>query len=720
MQRTADRVRITAQLIDATTGHHVWSERYDREQKDIFDIQDDITLEITKALEVELIEGEQAHIWQKDQTSNLAAYEKFLQGHKYFGTWTKEGNARARELFNEAIALDPGYAAAYTYLGWTYWSDARAGWSTSKADSIEKAYKCAQKSLQLNPDYPYNHVLLGIVSTLQGQYEKAIEKIQYALSIEPNSADYHAFLSGVLGLAGKWREGIGYSEKSIRLSPRPNAFYNYILGRAYFMTGQYDEAIESFKQAVHTGPDNFVYHAFLSACYSSLNRQAEAAAEANELLRINPEFTLESYAKTLPYKNKSDIDRYISALRKAGLPETPPLPLPDKPSIAVLAFDNMTGDPAQEYFCDGIAQEIITVLSMIDKMFVIARTSSFSYKGKPVRIQQISEELGVRYVLEGSVRRSGDNVRVTAQLIDAVKGQHIWAESYDRDFNDIFKIQDEISVRVVSSLQIELTEGEQVRILQEKNMNSDVYKKFLRITSNWGKGSREGLERCGQLAQEIIDIDPQSVIGHRWLGWYHYGLVMREISPRENVKKAFKYAQITLSIDQDDGFAHSLLGFIYLLMKKYDEAISSGRRSVELQPNGALAHLIFGSTLNYAGRFDEALVHLKQAIRLNPFPHYFYYYHLGACYLMKDEFENALKEIKKVVQLVPDWPLGHLFLAVNYTLLDRNEEARDSAAKALELDPNLSVSFIRRVSKIQNQDHIQKILDAMREAGFPE
>ncbi|MEN8250762.1 MAG: adenylate/guanylate cyclase domain-containing protein [Bacteroidota bacterium] len=395
-------------------------------------------------------------------------------------------------------------------------------------------------------------------------------------------------------------------------------------------------------------------------------------------------------------------------------------PLPEKPSIAVLAFDNMTGDSSQEYFSDGIAEEIITVLSMVGELFVIARNSSFAYKGKPVNIQQVSKELGVRYVLEGSVRRSGEKVRVTAQLIDAINGQHIWAESYDRDFDNIFEIQDEITMKVVSNLRIKLTEGEQARIMQHTEKNPEIYKKHLQWLANWRQGGKEGLERCGQLAQEMIDIAPESETGYRSLGWYHYNLARGGKSPRENTKKAFKMAQKGLSIDESNGFSHSLLGWVYVLMKKYEKAIASGKRSVELQPNGALVHMLFGSTLGYAGHFDEAIVYLKRAMRLNPFPAYYYYYHLGLCYIIKGQFEDALTEYEKMNQRAPELWLSHWSLAVNYIYLDRNEEARASAAKALELNPHLSVSWILKVSKYKNPAHTQYFLDAMRKAGFPE
>jgi tetratricopeptide (TPR) repeat protein len=282
-------------------------------------IQDDITLEITKALRIELIDGEQARIWQKQETSNLEAYEKALQGRLYLIKYTKEDNARGLELYEEVIALDPEYARAYTGVGFAHFFNARFGWAESRAESIKMAFNYAQKSIELDDTIDMAYLLLCTVYMMQRQFEKAIAAAEHAVSLNPNGADAYSTLGGIFGVSGKWEESIAYTKKSIRLNPFPPPIYFHFLGRAYFMTEQYDEAIATFKKALHINLNYLAAHAFLAACYSSLNRQAEAESAAEEVLRINPKFTLESYAKTLPYKNKADIERYLTALRKAGL-----------------------------------------------------------------------------------------------------------------------------------------------------------------------------------------------------------------------------------------------------------------------------------------------------------------------------------------------------------------------------------------------------------------
>jgi len=319
VQRTANRIRITAQLIDAITGHHLWSERYDRDPEDIFAIQDDITMEIMKAMQVKLTRGEQARLWGKHETTNLAAYEKYLEGRAYLSRFTKEDNAQGRQLLEEAIALDTGFAGAYAFLGWSHFFDARFGWSKSHAESTKMAFESAQKAIEMDDTLDISHTLLSAVYLVKRQHEKAVAEAERAVALNPNGALAYNTLAGVVGCSGRWEESIIYGNKSIRHDPIPPLTSFHWLGRAYFMTGQYDDAILTFKKLLDRNPNYLPAHAFLAASYSSLGREAEATAAVKEVLRVNPEFSLESYAKTLPYKNKADVERYIGTLRKAGL-----------------------------------------------------------------------------------------------------------------------------------------------------------------------------------------------------------------------------------------------------------------------------------------------------------------------------------------------------------------------------------------------------------------
>jgi adenylate cyclase len=319
VQKSGDRVRITAQLIDAIIGRHIWSEHYDRELKDIFALQDEITIEIMRGIGLELTEGEQARHWQKLMTGNLKAFEKFLQGVGFTRRMTKQNNDTARQLFEEAIALDPKFVGPYVNLGWTHFWDARFGWSESPAKSLQRAFQLAQKAVAMEETIDVGHSLLASIYFVMRQHDKAIAEGERAVALNPNGAIAYSVLAGIVGCAGKWEESLLYSKQSMRLNPFPETGDYWILGRAYFMMGQYDEAILTLKKATQISPSFLLPHIYLAACYSSMGRDAEATAAAKEVLRINPKFTIESYSKTLPYKDKADIEREVTAMRKAGL-----------------------------------------------------------------------------------------------------------------------------------------------------------------------------------------------------------------------------------------------------------------------------------------------------------------------------------------------------------------------------------------------------------------
>jgi TolB-like protein/Tfp pilus assembly protein PilF len=717
VRKSEDRVRITAQLIDATRGHHLWSERYDRELKDIFAVQDEITMKIVNALQIKLTEGEQARIWIR-QSENLDVYLKSMEAASLFREGTKESIIRMGQLGQEIVDMAPESPIGYKTLAWYNWYLAHAG--KSPEESITKAYKLVQKALALDESDAIAHALLGQIYTKMRQYDQAIAAGEKSVELDPNGALAHVNFGGTLCYAGRIDEGIDRFKQAIRLNPYPEYLYFVNFGRCYRQKGQYELALTEYKKAFQLSPDNFFVNMSLAAIYALLDRQEEAGVAAQKVLEINPNFTVESASKTWPYKNPADIKLFADALLKAGLPYTPPLPLPDKPSIAVLAFDNLSGDPEQEYFSDGIAENIITALSKVGELFVIARNSSFTYKGKPVKVQQVSRELGVRYVLEGSVQKSGDRVRITAQLIDATNGQHLWAENYDRELKDIFDIQDEITMKIVNALRVELTEGERARIYTKQFKSLDVYLKQAQATSLWNKGTREALIRYGQLTQEIIEAEPESPVGYRARAYYHNALAARGLSPSENYKQALTLAQKALSMDASDGFSYIVLGLTYARGKEFEKALEFGKRSVELVPNNDFALSTYGSTLADAQRFDEAISYQKQAIRLNPFPPWYYYHHLVRCYIQTGQYEDALNESKKGLQRAPNAYTFHFYLAITYAQLDRIEEARKSAAKALEINPHISVSGIRKRWRYKTQNNLEVALAAMRKAGFPE
>jgi adenylate cyclase len=370
------------------------------------------------------------------------------------------------------------------------------------------------------------------------------------------------------------------------------------------------------------------------------------------------------------------------------------LPLPDKPSIAVLPFDNLSGDPDQEYFGDGLSEAIITALAYTPKLFVIARNSSFVYKGKPVKIQQVAEDLGVQYVLEGSFQKSGDRLRITAQLIDAITGHHLWADRYDRELKDIFALQDEIIQKILTSIRVKLTEGEQARLLSKSTSNLKVYLKHLQANEISGQFSPDSNLKAREMWEETIEIDPEFSIGYSALGWTY----LKEVwfgwskSREKSMEMAVEFAQKALDLDESSPDAHSLMGGICLGKRQYDKAITWGKRAVTLSPNNSGIMALFAITLNNAEKSEEAILYFKKAIRLNPFPPAYYLNSLGWAYRKVGQYEDAIKAIKRALTINPKFYLAHLTLISNYSRLGRDSEAKAAVKEFLSLYPKFTIA----------------------------
>jgi tetratricopeptide (TPR) repeat protein len=318
VQKSANKVRITAQLVDASSGHHLWAERYDRELKEIFALQDEITMKILSALQVKLTEGEQARIRGKG-TDNLEAYVKLLQGIEYFYRFNKDGNVLARPLFEEATALDPDYAYAYVMTGWTHLLDMWYGWSKSPDKSMERAVELAQKTVSLDATLAGTRCLLGIIHLFKRQHEEAIAEEERAITLNPNLFDGHAHLGMALYSAGRPEEAIASLKKAIRRNPFPPSYYLHQLGHAYRLAGRYEEAIAAYKKALHRSPDNLSAHLGLTATYSLSGREEKARAAAAEALRVSPNLSLEAWGNSQFHKDPAVTERLLDELRKAGL-----------------------------------------------------------------------------------------------------------------------------------------------------------------------------------------------------------------------------------------------------------------------------------------------------------------------------------------------------------------------------------------------------------------
>ena len=400
----------------------------------------------------------------------------------------------------------------------------------------------------------------------------------------------------------------------------------------------------------------------------------------------------------------------------------PALELPDKPSIAVLAFTNMSGDPEQEYFSDGIAEDIITGLSHMKGIFVIARNSSFTYKGEAVDVTRVGRELGVRYVLEGSVRRGGERVRVTAQLIDAGTGGHVWADRYDGTLEDVFALQDEITAKVLSAVGPEITLAEMQRARAKRSESFDAWDRYLQALRPFYALDKAGFEEATALLREAIAIDPRFSTAYATLARCHVNAAYHGwgTSAREEISTAEKFARQALALDEQDPFAHVALGFVHTFNTEPGRAVNEANRALELNPNLSIAYGSLTNALAFLGRPDEALAAAERAHRGSPRDpeRFFWYIAIMNAHFAAEQYEEAVEAAEQAVLLQPNFYGGHFIMASALPYLGRIEEAKEALRNALKLMPRLTLKNTARNPMFVREDDVARMLEGLRRAGL--
>ena len=402
-------------------------------------------------------------------------------------------------------------------------------------------------------------------------------------------------------------------------------------------------------------------------------------------------------------------------------------PLPDNPSIAVLPFANMSEDPKQEFLCDGMTEGIITALSRVPRLFVIGRTSTSTYKGKPVKVKQVSEELGVRYVLEGSVQRSGDRVRITAQLIDALTGNHLWAKHYDRDLKDIFALQDEITINILQNVQVKLTDGGdalRAEKFAEKyyrgKQGLDCYLKLMEAAGYYQRWNIEDNNLARRMIEEAIAMCPENPMGYLSLGWvYHHDYVLGNTkSPQETLEKSMELAQKALAMDDSIPSGHALLCKLYTIQRDYDKAIAEGERALALNPGSAMSLSIMPTAYALqAGRRRPFRYSRKQS-GSTLLVHPIYIATSAMPSGIRGGLRRRFRHIRRQFRLRLIIFLPILVWWLTYSLMGREKEARAEADEVLRINPKFSLDDYAKALLFKNQSAKDRFLDALRKAGL--
>ena len=422
------------------------------------------------------------------------------------------------------------------------------------------------------------------------------------------------------------------------------------------------------------------------------------------------------------FKNMAEPVRvYRVSGTSSGVSTSAQTAVSSKPSVAVLPFTNMSGDPEQEYFSDGITEDIITELSRFRSLFVIARHSSFTFKGKAVTVQQVGRELGVEYVLEGSVRRAGNRVRITAQLIDARTGAHIWAERLDRDMDDLFVMQDEVTERIVATIADRLEKTEQGRaagIRPETMRAHDYILRARAIISETAETNRQSRA----LYEKALALEPTNMLALTGVAWtYAIDWLSRWGGPADDaLERAHKLARQALALDSTDYRAHLLLGYVQVLRKQFGEALMHYQQAMALNSNDADGAAHMGALLNALGRYSEALDWFQRAVRLNPLHPAWYLYGIGAAHYGARQYEQALAPLRTAINRFPNFITPRRHLAATYAQMGRLDEARSEVAAIRKLDPSVCLAMYRERNEYDKIEDLEHYLDGLRKAGLPE
>ncbi len=426
-----------------------------------------------------------------------------------------------------------------------------------------------------------------------------------------------------------------------------------------------------------------------------------------------------------------NIDRPINVWRvrldRAPAPGTargPTAPMADKPSIAILPFDNLSGDPEQAYFADGLAEDIITDLSKISGLFVIARNSAFAYRGQTKDVRLVCDDLGVRYVLEGSVRKAGGRVRINAQLIDGTTGGHLWAERYDRSLDDIFAVQDDVTSNIVDALRLTLSTSEQQRVANRAPVTLDAFDLYLKARDHFARYSRDDNDRARDYFERAFALDArygEALVGVAYC-FLREATQVWSARPDQSLGRALVLADQAIAMNQNLAEAHAVRGFVLLWQKRHDDGLASLEQATLLAPNNPRARGFYAMALNYAGQPEEGVREAMLAVRLDPRRsemHAYFLFFLGMGHRLTGNAAAAIEAFDDALALIPDFLPARLIRAVTHVECGRVDDARTDIAQVRH-NPSATLGWLAETLPFKRRSDLDAVLDALRVAGLPE
>jgi TolB-like protein/Tfp pilus assembly protein PilF len=629
----------------------------------------------------------------------------------------------AREQILKCIEFDPDNALAHTNLAVAYDVELLENWASDRKSIENLASEHFRIALQLDPDDALTHAYLAEHLIFLGDFEKAEFHADRAMELNPTASEGYVAKADLLGYSRRADEAINYADQCLQLDPH-SVGAGWVAGDVYRNAGQYRKAIKTFRSIAHPPPS---IYGLIAVCFANLELLDEARVEmklyqklAKQQMPKYPNDTEEwrqIWGQSAHYLFREDFNAFFNQLLLAGLSDDLVETDPDLPSIAVLPFENMSGDPEQEFFSDGITTDIISTLSKFSHMRIVARHSTLQYKDQKASIADIAEQQNVRYILEGSVRKSGDRIRVNAELIDSQNEQICWSERYDRDLDDLFAAQDEMTKSIALAMKVHLDDGDMALQRSTGTTNIKAWQLTLTAVDLQDTYIRENILEARAMANEAIKLDPGYPYAWIALSWTHWqeaysGWCESFEIPLAEAEKANQHA---LGIDPEYAEVWSQAGLIQVMKHEPDLALKACRKAVELEPGNAEIQALMAFTLIFVGDYEQARLHEHNMSNLCPILPNWYYLIAGQIAQNSRDLDEAIHLFQRGIEVEPDSPLCRFYL-IDAMMEQGNETgAKILADEIRALDQTVTgKGLVRAISQDKSirdrfQAHLEKL-----------
>jgi TolB-like protein/Tfp pilus assembly protein PilF len=756
LRQAGSVLRVSVQLVDTNTGAHLWAENYNRtfSPESVFELQDDLVPRIVSTIAdwYGVLPHSMSEALRSKDSDQLSPYAAVLRSIGFYERVTAEEHAAARAGLERAVQQSPGNADGWAMLSMMYGEEHRFGFNV-RPDPLGRSLQAARRAVDAAHANHFAWLALAQALFFRKEFDSFRDAAERAIALNPMDGSTIEYIGHLIAFSGDWERGCDMAERARQLNPNHPGWYWAVPFYSAYRNGDYQTA-RTFVLKLHM-PTLFFSYVMLAAVYGQLGEREAAGQALRDLLRLKPDFALTGRDELAKWYLPELVEQLMDGLRKAGLEVVEAdgaaaarlatesgrtgaglvelkktqsaieHTAPSTPSIAVLPFKNMSADEENEYFCDGLAEELLNALARIEELKVAARTSAFSFKGKNKNISEIGRQLSVNTVLEGSVRKSGNRIRITVQLVNASDGYHLWSERYDREMQDIFEVQDEITLAVVDALKLKLFGDEKGELLKRGTQNAEAYQLYLKGRFFANRFTVEGIEKAIELYEQATAIDSEYAMAHVGISDAYFFLGIPDattgiLSPQESLPKALAAAEKALEIDPSLGDAWGALA--HVKEKSYDVqgARDAYKKSFALGMNEVNWRFHYGIFLSTLGEHEKAIAEIKRARELDPLSA-----PCAACmgYVLHNarQYEDAIREVKKALELVSAFPLAHQLLGMSYV----QERDYDQAIKAFQAAGDYSHRSIVTVASLAhayavsgNRSEAEKLLDELLELSI--